>query len=28
MIRKEWRKVRIKGHIDEVLNTLKDIQTE
>lgn len=27
-IRKEWRKVRIKGHIDEVLNALKDLQTE
>lgn len=28
MIRKEWRKVRIKGHIDEVLNALKDLGTE
>ncbi len=27
MIRKEWRKVKVKNHIDEVLNALKAIKT-
>jgi peroxiredoxin Q/BCP len=26
IVRKEWRKVRIKGHVEEVLSTLKSIQ--
>lgn len=25
-IRKEWRKVKVKGHVDEVLETLKDMK--
>ncbi len=27
MIRKEWRKVKIKSHVEEVLNTLKNLKT-
>lgn len=27
ILRQEWRKVNVKGHVDEVMNTLKQLQS-